>query len=311
MSSFLKGIFIYLCLYIPVLRRVYIPMRAVPMVARRESQISWAGVTGASESLNMGTGIPNWGPLLPALSHWAISPSLTFQSRHHICFISALSRRRKGLYWWQYACVCELSLPFSFLGNKIQLRRNRKKPEPGGLPRIPVDLWAGGDAFHRDRRSKWSPGVPNYPALMRLSTCSILEQSIYPECLHCYLHTCQRVQLKVWNEFAHWQNLTHLPQTRHHDRYPHVGWLSLQVFDVLPLYGVLRPYSSHQISFTFYGHCDIIAKAKALCEVEGGPTYEIVLKGEASLVSYSFDTKDINYGLQVVQTSGGDFLALP
>ncbi|ERE78885.1 hydrocephalus-inducing protein [Cricetulus griseus] len=72
-----------------------------------------------------------------------------------------------------------------------------------------------------------------------------------------------------------------------------------EVFDILPLYGVLRPYSSHQISFTFYGHCDIIARAKALCEVEGGPTYEIILKGEASLVSYSFDTKDINYGLQL------------
>lgn len=83
-----------------------------------------------------------------------------------------------------------------------------------------------------------------------------------------------------------------------------VGCLSLQVFDILPLYGVLRPYSSHQISFTFYGHCDIIARAKALCEVEGGPTYEILLKGEASLVNYSFDTKDINYGLQVLYTSG-------
>ncbi|XP_044902281.1 hydrocephalus-inducing protein homolog isoform X9 [Felis catus] len=72
-----------------------------------------------------------------------------------------------------------------------------------------------------------------------------------------------------------------------------------EVFDILPLYGVLKPHSSHQISFTFYGHCDIIAQAKALCEVEGGPTYEIMLRGEASLVNYSFDTKDINYGLQL------------
>ncbi|XP_032469168.1 hydrocephalus-inducing protein homolog [Phocoena sinus] len=72
-----------------------------------------------------------------------------------------------------------------------------------------------------------------------------------------------------------------------------------EVFDILPLYGVLRPHSSHQISFTFYGHCDIIAQAKALCEVEGGPTYEIILRGEASLVNYSFDTKDINCGLQL------------
>ncbi|XP_042636791.1 hydrocephalus-inducing protein homolog [Orycteropus afer afer] len=72
-----------------------------------------------------------------------------------------------------------------------------------------------------------------------------------------------------------------------------------EVFDILPLYGVLQPYSSLQVSFTFYGHCDIMARTKALCEVEGGPTYEITLKGEASLVNYSFDTKEINYGLQL------------
>lgn len=80
--------------------------------------------------------------------------------------------------------------------------------------------------------------------------------------------------------------------------------LVFQVFDILPLYGVLQPHSSHQMSVTFYGHCDIVAQAKALCEVEGGPTYEIMLKGEASLVNYSFDTKDINYGLQVLPTTG-------
>ncbi|XP_021112382.1 hydrocephalus-inducing protein homolog isoform X2 [Heterocephalus glaber] len=72
-----------------------------------------------------------------------------------------------------------------------------------------------------------------------------------------------------------------------------------EVFDILPLYGVLQPYSSQQISFTFYGHCDIIAQAKALCEVEGGPTYEITLKGQASMINYSLDTKDINCGLQL------------
>lgn len=74
------------------------------------------------------------------------------------------------------------------------------------------------------------------------------------------------------------------------------------MFDILPLYGVLEPNGSLQISFTFYGHCDIVAQAKALCEVEGGPTYEIILRGQASLISYSFDTKDINSGLQVLPT---------
>ena len=50
---------------------------------------------------------------------------------------------------------------------------------------------------------------------------------------------------------------------------------------------------------TFYGHADIWGQAKAVCEVEGGPTYEITLKGEASLVNYKFDRKEIDYGKQV------------
>ncbi|XP_026517429.1 hydrocephalus-inducing protein-like, partial [Terrapene carolina triunguis] len=71
-----------------------------------------------------------------------------------------------------------------------------------------------------------------------------------------------------------------------------------EVFDILPLYGMLQPSESQQVSFTFYGHADITARAKALCKVEGGPTYEIMLSGEASLISYAFDIKEINYGLQ-------------
>lgn len=98
--------------------------------------------------------------------------------------------------------------------------------------------------------------------------------------------------------------LTYLLQAVCPDRCSYTEWLSLQVFDILPLYGELSPYSSFQVAFTFYGHCDIIAQAKALCKVEGGPTYEITLRGEASMVNYSFDTKDINYGLQVLPPIG-------
>lgn len=108
-------------------------------------------------------------------------------------------------------------------------------------------------------------------------------------------------QGEVRNQSVNWLNFS-LPFAD-----SHMEWLSLQVFDILPLYGVLRPHSSHQISFTFYGHCDIIAQAKALCEVDGGPTYEIILRGEASLVNYSFDTKDINCGLQVLPAIGRRF----
>ncbi|KAG6922735.1 HYDIN, axonemal central pair apparatus protein [Chelydra serpentina] len=82
-----------------------------------------------------------------------------------------------------------------------------------------------------------------------------------------------------------------------------------EVFDILPLYGMLQPNESQQVSFTFYGHADITAQAKALCEVEGGPTYEIMLSGEASLINYAFDIKEIDYGLQVKHRRGLSFRA--
>ena len=50
-----------------------------------------------------------------------------------------------------------------------------------------------------------------------------------------------------------------------------------------------------QTTFTFYGHANIVSEARAICEVEGGPTYEITLKGEASLIDYEFDFVEIDY----------------
>ncbi|XP_041375521.1 hydrocephalus-inducing protein homolog [Gigantopelta aegis] len=72
-----------------------------------------------------------------------------------------------------------------------------------------------------------------------------------------------------------------------------------EVFDILPLYGTLQPGDTQQITLTFYGHADIWGQVKAICEVEGGPTYELVLKGEASLVEYTFDTRNIDFGQQM------------
>ncbi|KAL5021171.1 hypothetical protein ScPMuIL_000326 [Solemya velum] len=78
-------------------------------------------------------------------------------------------------------------------------------------------------------------------------------------------------------------------------------WMVLyfQVFDILPLYGLLQPGDTEQVTMTFFGHADIWGQAKAICEVEGGPTYEIMLKGEASLVDYRFDCREIDYGKQM------------
>ncbi|KAK3085440.1 hypothetical protein FSP39_003318 [Pinctada imbricata] len=72
-----------------------------------------------------------------------------------------------------------------------------------------------------------------------------------------------------------------------------------EVFDILPLYGTLRPGDTEQVTMTFYGHADIDGEVKAICEVEGGPTYEVILRGQASLVEYKFDNKEIDFGKQV------------
>ncbi|XP_059848459.1 hydrocephalus-inducing protein homolog isoform X2 [Hypanus sabinus] len=72
-----------------------------------------------------------------------------------------------------------------------------------------------------------------------------------------------------------------------------------QVFDILPLFGVLQANESQRMTFTFYGHTNVSSKVKAVCEVEGGPVYEITLKGEASFIKYEFDRKMIDYGHQL------------
>ena len=75
--------------------------------------------------------------------------------------------------------------------------------------------------------------------------------------------------------------------------------LSQQVFDILPLHGTLLPGQSQQVQFTFYGHKGVATDVMAVCQVEGGPTYQVRLSGEASGVQYRFSRTHINMGQQV------------
>ncbi|KAL2094103.1 hypothetical protein ACEWY4_011415 [Coilia grayii] len=72
-----------------------------------------------------------------------------------------------------------------------------------------------------------------------------------------------------------------------------------EVFDILPIYGTLQPGETQPVSFSFFGHANIRSQVLAMCEVEGGPTYEIPLRGEASCVKYTLDTNDISLGPQM------------
>ncbi|KAK2848119.1 hypothetical protein Q7C36_009801 [Tachysurus vachellii] len=72
-----------------------------------------------------------------------------------------------------------------------------------------------------------------------------------------------------------------------------------KIFDIMPVYGVLQPGEMQQVTFSFVGHADISAQVLAVCVVEEGPTYEIALKGEASLITYTLDTTEIDFGPQL------------
>ncbi|XP_065519818.1 hydrocephalus-inducing protein-like [Lathamus discolor] len=72
-----------------------------------------------------------------------------------------------------------------------------------------------------------------------------------------------------------------------------------EVFDILPLHGELQPGQSQRVCFSFFGHANTVSQVTALCRVEGGPSYEVALRGEASRISYLLDTTEIDCGLQV------------
>ncbi|XP_062355723.1 hydrocephalus-inducing protein homolog [Cinclus cinclus] len=80
---------------------------------------------------------------------------------------------------------------------------------------------------------------------------------------------------------------------------PHTPLEVEKAFSILPQSGVLQPGERQKVSFSFFGHLNTIASVTALCHVEGGPTYEVELTGEASCISYSLSLQEINCGFQI------------
>lgn len=73
-----------------------------------------------------------------------------------------------------------------------------------------------------------------------------------------------------------------------------------QVFDMMPLSGTLLPGESQNVEANFYGHLGKF-RATALCDVVGGPKYEMELIGEASLVDFHIDRRKLDFGLRPYQ----------
>lgn len=69
-----------------------------------------------------------------------------------------------------------------------------------------------------------------------------------------------------------------------------------EIFDISPLYGSLHPGESQELKITYYGHREIKAYVRAVCEVKNGPSYELLIKGEASVLNYELSTRFIDFG---------------
>lgn len=69
-----------------------------------------------------------------------------------------------------------------------------------------------------------------------------------------------------------------------------------KAFNVVPASGSLQPNEFGMAEFTFYGHTNSKFKRRIACQVQGGPSYEIDLQGEASTLAYKLDKHHLDYG---------------
>ncbi|KAJ3074073.1 hypothetical protein HDU98_012192 [Podochytrium sp. JEL0797] len=74
-----------------------------------------------------------------------------------------------------------------------------------------------------------------------------------------------------------------------------------QVFDILPVRSFLMAGQSEEVEVSFYGHPNSSFSATVVCDVFGGPDYELSLKGEASIVDFAFDKTCLDFGTRLYQ----------
>ena len=69
-----------------------------------------------------------------------------------------------------------------------------------------------------------------------------------------------------------------------------------QLFDILPVKGKLKPGETETVEFSHHAAAGEKHTAVAICSVDGGPDYELVLTGESSMVAYQLSRYSISFG---------------
>lgn len=69
-----------------------------------------------------------------------------------------------------------------------------------------------------------------------------------------------------------------------------------EVFDILPVSGILLPGQTENVEFTYYSGNGLTYSGIAVCSVDGGPDYEVPIVGESSFVAHELPIKEIDFG---------------
>ena len=71
-----------------------------------------------------------------------------------------------------------------------------------------------------------------------------------------------------------------------------------QTFDILPTQGVVGAGETRDIEFTFFAQQGTHSSASAVCEVQGGPNYDIPITADSSTIRYTVEPRVIDLGPQ-------------
>ncbi|KAJ3129345.1 hypothetical protein HK098_001757 [Nowakowskiella sp. JEL0407] len=74
-----------------------------------------------------------------------------------------------------------------------------------------------------------------------------------------------------------------------------------QIFDIFPMSGLLMPGESETVYVSFYGYPGGSFRVNGVCNVSGGPKYQLPLSGEASTIEYQIDKIQVDFGMQLYQ----------
>ncbi|KAJ1622761.1 hypothetical protein T492DRAFT_884731, partial [Pavlovales sp. CCMP2436] len=72
---------------------------------------------------------------------------------------------------------------------------------------------------------------------------------------------------------------------------------SAELFDVLPLRGVLKPGQSEKLEFAYAGNLDKRARCGVVCVIEGGPEYPLTLAAESAVVKFNIERTELDCGI--------------